>query len=108
MTVLLPAYIDSDDVTICLQATLIEAYCYENDIHLLKVDNMDSLGHMLAMTSQNDLTSKNVKSLDLSCALIQYAEEENSNLSQNDRDLLDFARLNYEVFPMPIVTLPSD
>ena len=66
---LLPGSIASDDVTTRLHATLVEAFCYENDIHLLKVDNMEALRHNLAMTSSTE--TKNLKTADLSCAVIQ-------------------------------------
>ena len=41
---------------------------------------------------------------------LQYAhsEEENSNLSENDAQLLHFLRLNFDAFPQPIISLPSD
>lgn len=57
----------SDDVLISIQHKLVEAYCWENDIPLLKVDSEDKVRHILASKGEQN----NNEPDDLSCILVK-------------------------------------
>ena len=75
MVVLLPGDVDNDDVTIRLQTTLIEAFCWEYDIRLLKIDNTKDIGRLLARANgacaDRAKLLKRVKNTDFNCILVE-------------------------------------
>ena len=73
MVVLLPGNVDCDDVTIRLQTTLVEAFCWEYDIRLLKIDNAKDISKMLSQQNKGADAKKlkGVKNTDFNCLLIE-------------------------------------
>ena len=73
MVVLLPGDVDCDDVTVRLQTTLVEAFCWEYDIRLLKIGNTKDISRLLTQCGQaNDTKAlKMVKNADCNCILIE-------------------------------------
>ncbi|XP_062566457.1 growth arrest and DNA damage-inducible protein GADD45 alpha-like [Saccostrea cucullata] len=91
----------SDDVLINIQHKLVEAYCWENDIPLLKVDSEDKVRKILA--SEGD--QNNNEPTDLSCILVKNADK----LSSSESMLADFFDyiIKNEIEPFPVITLPE-
>ncbi|XP_064605536.1 growth arrest and DNA damage-inducible protein GADD45 alpha-like [Liolophura sinensis] len=104
---LLPVETNSEDVTVHIKHTLIEAFCWENEIRLLKVDCSKKLGALLVDTSElkndNDLAAGRT-SLDFSCVLIK----ENEELSESEKCLTEYYNnlMCSDVFPCPIIDIP--
>ncbi|XP_046575945.1 growth arrest and DNA damage-inducible protein GADD45 alpha-like isoform X2 [Haliotis rubra] len=73
MLCVLPEARGQHDVTLDIQHTLIEAFCWENDIQLIKVENTEKLSSTLWMSRNgiHDVTAED-DVFDMSCILIQY------------------------------------
>lgn len=73
---ILPMGTDDEDVTNHIQHTLVEAFCWENDIPLIKVDSAKKLA---AIIEQTDLscTDNHVSAMDYGCVLIQHPKVDN-------------------------------
>lgn len=54
MVCILPASVPSHDVTFHIQQTLVEAFCVEHAIPILKVTAITFLGRKIFMTYNND------------------------------------------------------
>ncbi|XP_048763547.1 growth arrest and DNA damage-inducible protein GADD45 alpha-like isoform X2 [Ostrea edulis] len=91
----------SDDVLISIQHKLVEAYCWENDIPLLKVDSEDKVRHILASKGEQN----NNEPDDLSCILVKNADKMSSSESML-ADFFDYIMKN-EIEPFPVITLPE-
>ena len=72
---------DRNDISVKIQHTLIEAYCWENDIRVLKVSPEDKLDVMLA----NELNLNRSKE-ENSCALVMLPNKDTTTeeLSEDD------------------------
>ncbi|XP_021356770.1 growth arrest and DNA damage-inducible protein GADD45 beta-like [Mizuhopecten yessoensis] len=79
MLCILPDSGPGHDVTIDIEHTLIEAYCWENDVRVLKVGN----AHVLNKVFNNDVSLREMKKVsrqqsqgvDFSCLLVKYPKE---------------------------------
>lgn len=91
----------SEDVSVHIQRTLIEAYCYEQDIHLLKVSNLDKVAEMLELPASESRNS----AFDYSCVLVQYPKT-GSDLDDYISDFCDKSLLTDDVFSRPVIDLP--
>jgi ribosomal protein L7Ae-like RNA K-turn-binding protein len=56
---LLPDISETEDVTTLIHHKLVEAFCWENDIALVKVDSFKKLGNMIT-TDQMNVNTINV------------------------------------------------
>ncbi|XP_067677405.1 growth arrest and DNA damage-inducible protein GADD45 alpha-like [Haliotis asinina] len=74
MLCVLPEANGQHDVTLDIQHTLIEAFCWENDIQLIKVENTDKLFSTLwvSRNGTHSATGEEEDVFDMSCILIQY------------------------------------
>ncbi|XP_033737040.1 growth arrest and DNA damage-inducible protein GADD45 alpha-like [Pecten maximus] len=89
------------DVTINIQHKLLEAYCWENDIPVLRVDSGDKLSAILKSTAANNNASE---MSDTSCVLVQ-----NPVTSTKDDALINkFYNdvMASDIYPRPIIQLP--
>lgn len=91
----------SEDVSIHIQHTLIEAYCLEQDIHFLKVSNLDSMGHVLGLPTTDTRNSKT----DFGCILVQFPKIR-SDVDDFIIDYCDKMVLADDVFSRPMIDLP--
>ncbi|KAL5016805.1 hypothetical protein ScPMuIL_006394 [Solemya velum] len=79
MLCVLPQASFESDVTIHMQHTLIEAYCWENDISVLKIDNARKLERLLRTRDGDNCVLPDVaESDDVSCVLIEYPKSQPS------------------------------
>lgn len=88
----------SGDTSTHMLEVLLEAYCYENDIYIIKVDSMDKLSRILG-TRVNE-----------SCVLIQKNIINNSldaeNLTSVENDLVDFCEDTWDIPDKIAIVLP--
>lgn len=88
----------SGDTSTHMLEVLLEAYCYENDIYIIKVDSTDKLGRILG-TRANE-----------SCVLIQKNIISNSldaeNLTTVENDLVDFCEEVWDIPDATAIVLP--
>lgn len=95
-----------DDAFICFMAppklgdsathmheVLLEAYCYENDIYIIKIDNSEKLSRLLSSSSLE------------SCALIQ--KKHIQQLSSAENALVDYCEEYWDAPQQPIIQLPD-
>ena len=88
MLCVLPQDVHSD-VTLHIQFTLLEAFCWENDIRVVKVDDVDKLG--VALERNSDVTTTAVEGSnaspeqqrqlthnDYSCVIVEVSETSHS------------------------------
>lgn len=79
---------------------LLEAYCYENDIYIIKVDSSEKLGRILGSTYRNE-----------SCALIQKTMLKNSldadSLTVSENELVDYCEESWDVPVKAAIVLPQ-
>ncbi|XP_063431153.1 growth arrest and DNA damage-inducible protein GADD45 gamma-like [Mytilus trossulus] len=96
---LLPEVVDTDDVTANIQHKLVEAYCWENEIEVVKVDNFLKVGKMV----RTDKTEEDNK--DVGCVLIQNTKTD----EKTDESANDFINNYYSMLAnqTPVVTLPD-
>jgi len=93
------------DVTLQMHYTLIQAYCWENDIGVIKVDSSQKLNKLLsgpytrptASTDDTDMPTS-----DVNCVLVQYPEDA---CSESEDDVLEYCRVTCDLNPMPIIPL---
>ncbi|XP_013406087.1 growth arrest and DNA damage-inducible protein GADD45 alpha-like [Lingula anatina] len=98
-----------DDLELSIHFTLLEAYCWENDIRVIKVDSATKLWRLLfddnlPANANNYVAgcSDDLRALD--CVLIEFPKE---NKSDADARVLDFCKANENVDqPRPIIELP--
>ncbi|XP_041357951.1 growth arrest and DNA damage-inducible protein GADD45 alpha-like [Gigantopelta aegis] len=96
MLCVLPNAGSSSDVTVHIQHTLMEAFCWENDIKMLKVDESKKLANALGRSWSDDV----------SCVLLEFPL---SGLSPEDERIADFydTAMYSGISPNPVVELPD-
>lgn len=88
---------DGDSAT-HMHEVLLEAFCYENDIYVIKVDDATKLSRILGQESIE------------SCCLIQktWAGEQNEEqLNKAENQLVDYCEAHWDAPQHPIVQLPA-
>lgn len=89
-----------------MQDVLLQAFCVENDIHVIKVDCETKLRRMLGYCSP----------MDFSCVLVHYPytdpftdsqEIDLSTLSEAERQLIDHCESDWGYSQMPVIKLPE-
>lgn len=80
-----------------MNEVLLEAFCYEHDIYVIKVDCATKLSRILGKTIVE------------SCCLIQkpWADKDSENLNKSENILVDFCEAYWDSPTQPIVKLPS-
>ncbi|XP_013406199.1 growth arrest and DNA damage-inducible protein GADD45 alpha [Lingula anatina] len=100
---------DFNNLELHIHFTLLEAFCWENDISLVKVDSSSKLGKLLfdgnLPANDNDFAAGRINSLrPLDCVLIQFPKE---TISPQDKKVLDFYKASESMLPRPIIDLPE-
>lgn len=91
------------DATSHMHTVLLQAFCYENDIPVIQVDNCERLAHFCGSSTR--------KGQLLECALVTRSEDyswENptQNLSKAEQTLTDYYECTFYDFPKPTIQLP--
>ncbi|KAG6454218.1 growth arrest and DNA damage-inducible protein GADD45 alpha [Manduca sexta] len=90
-----------------MQEVLLQAFCVENDIYVIKVDSEAKLRKMLGVCCST---------MDFSCILVHYPytdpfsdsqEFDLSVLSQSERDLIEHCESNWGYSQIPVIKLPE-
>ncbi|KAL0811056.1 hypothetical protein ABMA28_010335 [Loxostege sticticalis] len=90
-----------------MQEVLLQAFCVENDIHVIKVDSATKLKKLLGCCSIG---------VDFSCVLVHYPytdpfsdsqEIDLSILTESEKDLIDHCETNWGYSQMPVIKLPE-
>ncbi|XP_058066283.1 uncharacterized protein LOC131215905 [Anopheles bellator] len=76
-----------------MHEVLLEAFCFEHDIYIIKLDNADKLSRTLGSTQL------------ASCALVQKRGPETVTLAEDE--LVDYCEAHWEEPIKPIVKLPE-
>ena len=97
---ILPDVSGGSDVSVLIQHKLIEAYCWENDIPVIKVNGVAGLEKVVQVS--ND---QNNNATDLSCLLIQDKEE----MEECEKLLSKYywGLIEDNVDPHPVIELPD-
>lgn len=88
---------DGDSAT-HMHEVLLEAFCYENDIYVIKVDDATKLSRILGQESIE------------SCCLVQKTwpgEMNEEHLSKTENQLVDYCEAHWDAPQHPIVQLPA-
>ncbi|EDV35905.1 uncharacterized protein Dana_GF12703 [Drosophila ananassae] len=92
---------DGDSAT-HMHEVLLEAFCYENDIYVIKVDDATKLSRILGQETVE------------SCCLVQKTwagnlqdEEEEDKLTKAENQLVDYCEAHWDAPQHPIVQLPA-
>lgn len=102
---------DTNDVTLHIHYTLIEAFCWENEIRLIKVDSAEKLAKLLGEKkpsrplNDNDIASGRItrnSTADFNCILVEYPSED---LVEAEEDVVEFHKMTCHLNPQPIVKL---
>ncbi|XP_067677730.1 growth arrest and DNA damage-inducible protein GADD45 gamma-like [Haliotis asinina] len=101
MLCILPDASDHCDVTVHIQQTLIQAFCWENDIQMIKVDSADKLAAVLGVKAANDAVCG-----PSSCALIQFPSGDLSPEMERVSQYIDHVMFS-DVYPRPVIRLPE-
>ncbi|KAK3090889.1 hypothetical protein FSP39_015487 [Pinctada imbricata] len=80
---ILPVETD-EDVTIHIQHTLIEAFCWENDIVTVKVDSTEKLGMLFSALGSTNYNNNNKVAEDYNCVLISCPQTTATDHTLND------------------------
>ncbi|XP_073813069.1 growth arrest and DNA damage-inducible 45 [Musca autumnalis] len=81
-----------------MHEVLLEAFCYENDIYVIKVDCPIKLSRILGKTTVE------------SCCLVQKTwtgEQNEEQLNKPESLLVDFCEANWDAAENPVVQLPN-
>lgn len=90
-----------------MQEVLLQAFCVENDIYVIKVDSETKLRKLLGCCGS---------SMDFSCVLVHYPytdpfsdsqEFDFSTLSDTERDLIEHCEMNWGYSQTPVIKLPE-
>ncbi|XP_074641670.1 growth arrest and DNA damage-inducible protein GADD45 beta-like isoform X2 [Tubulanus polymorphus] len=97
---------DLEDVTMHIHFTLIEAYCWENDIRLIKVDRTEKLVKLLgdkkAAVNDNDIAAGRALSTeDFSCITVRFPNA----TSDADEDVMHYYKQVCCDDPHPMIPL---
>ncbi|XP_013406188.1 growth arrest and DNA damage-inducible protein GADD45 gamma [Lingula anatina] len=113
---------DPDDVMVCILAadtsqdlelhihfTLLEAFCWENDIKIIKVDSASKLKKLvyddnLPANDNDEAIGHRPGTRDVDCVLIQFPKQQEST---SDQEVLEFYRASEQILPKPIIELPK-
>lgn len=91
---------DGDSAT-HMHEVLLEAFCYENDIYVIKVDDATKLSRILGQETVE------------SCCLVQKTwagnlqDEEEEQLTKAENQLVDYCEAHWDAPQHPIVQLPA-
>jgi len=87
---------DGDSAT-HMHEVLLEAFCYENDIYVIKVDDATKLSRILGQDSVE------------SCCLVQkvWADAPEEQLTKAENQLVDYCEAHWDAPQHPIVQLPA-
>lgn len=92
-----------DDIATSIQHKLIEAYCLENDIQVVKINNCEKFIELLSNKAPEQKTVNDnpvmSPSVDCSCVLVGWPPKERSNKHEN--------RLMEQLWPNEIIDLPA-
>ncbi|GAB0086145.1 uncharacterized protein DMENIID0001_004760 [Sergentomyia squamirostris] len=80
-----------------MQEVLLQAFCFENDIYIIKVDSSEKLSRILGANTLE------------SCALVQKAwtHQEEEVLTSAEENLVDHCEVHWDDPKQPIVRLPE-
>ncbi|EDW46733.1 growth arrest and DNA damage-inducible protein GADD45 alpha [Drosophila sechellia] len=80
-----------------MHEVLLEAFCYENDIYVIKVDDATKLSRILGQDSVE------------SCCLVQkvWADAPEEQLTKAENQLVDYCEAHWDAPQQPIVQLPA-
>lgn len=92
------------DVTVDIQHKLIEAYCWENDISVLKVDSKQKLEALFETKSENDNFA--CTSSDFTCLLVETSPTALSKTKEEYITEFCDGVINNNVYPRPVIDLP--
>lgn len=94
----------SVDVTMHIHFTLIQAFCWENDVRLVKVDSSDKLAKVLGGVTTSVTVNDNERSGrgDFNCVLVQYPTSE---VSEAEEDVMMYHKKTCDVTPQPVIPL---
>lgn len=90
-----------------MQEVLLQAFCVENDIYVIKVDSETKIRKLLGGCGA---------SMDFSCVLVHYPytdpfsdsqEFDFSSLSDAERDLIEHCEMNWGYSQTPVIKLPE-
>ncbi|XP_023952868.1 growth arrest and DNA damage-inducible protein GADD45 alpha [Bicyclus anynana] len=90
-----------------MQEVLLQAFCAENDIYVIKVDSEQKLKKLLGFSETR---------MDFSCILVHYPytdpfsdsqEFDTSVLSEAENDLIEHCETNWDYAQMPVIKLPE-
>ncbi|XP_075985895.1 growth arrest and DNA damage-inducible 45 [Anticarsia gemmatalis] len=90
-----------------MQEVLLQAFCVENDIYVIKVDSESKLRKILGCCGS---------SMDFSCVLVHYPytdpfsdsqEFDLSALTDAERDLVEHCEMNWGCSQVPVIKLPE-
>nr|CAD7578710.1 unnamed protein product [Timema californicum] len=94
------------DSALHIHTVLLQAFCYENNIHIIKVDSAEKLANIIGGKKKN-------KRLDSSCVLIhqtwstdQPDMTDQPNMTDTEKELVDFCDRIMDDIPVPVIKLP--
>ncbi|ELT98133.1 hypothetical protein CAPTEDRAFT_207799 [Capitella teleta] len=96
----------SADVTLHIHLTLIEAFCWENDIRLIKVDSSSNLRDIVTKSADSKRMGSGSAD-DFNCLLVEFPPR-NAELIEAEEELLMFHKATCDKVPQPIVTLTDN
>eukprot|EP00918_Siedleckia_nematoides_P083680 GHVU01183436.1.p1 GENE.GHVU01183436.1~~GHVU01183436.1.p1 ORF type:complete len:149 (-),score=19.93 GHVU01183436.1:1511-1957(-) len=101
---------EEKDITLHIHFTLIEAFCWENSISLLKVDSATKLAKLLADSNNgslpandNYIAANRVARTDFNCVLVRYPVE---SCSEAEEDVLEYCKITSDFAQVPVLDLP--
>lgn len=93
----------SNDVALNIHFTLIEAFCWENDIPVIKVDSAENLSKLLNANEKDALDIQTKWSeIDCSCLLVEYPYGECTSAEEN---VLLFYKMSCNTVPQLVLEL---
>lgn len=78
-----------------MQEVLLQAFCFENDIYILRVDSADKLARLLNVTRCD------------SCVLVQRSTTTGKTIVASEEALIDFCEDYWDAPVQPVVQLPE-
>ncbi|PSN37599.1 hypothetical protein C0J52_14514 [Blattella germanica] len=89
------------DATLHIQTVLLQAFCYENDIHIIQVDSAEKLGDLVSGGKHDG------PRLDSSCVLVhQPWATDQLVLSKSEKQLVGYCHSTLDEYPQPVIKLP--
>ncbi|XP_063238967.1 uncharacterized protein LOC134540259 isoform X2 [Bacillus rossius redtenbacheri] len=90
-----------------IQHVLLEAFCYEHDIHMVKVDSTDKLRSLISWVESPRSPKEHA---DVSCVLVSRgtsAPDQSSSLSEAEKSLQVYCDEAQSVPNPPVIKLPN-